>query len=175
LVSKRLNPIPGSTAPRILLMSAALIAIAACTSAPPPPVVDASRPAAGRGTGDQQDEKTTLLGRPAPPQNTATLALLDESAAAGEAGDHQRAVGYLERAIRLEPRDARLWIALAEQHIKLGQWQIGKQHAQKAIALAGSRIDWVREAWLVVADAEEGLGNNAAARRIRREWRTRRG
>ena len=104
--------------------------------------------------------------------SVATLALLEDSRTAEARGDHQAAINYLERAIRIEPRDPELWVKLADQQVRSGNPDAAIQQAHKAIALAGTRVDWQRAAWLVIADAEEARGDFEAAATIRRKWRT---
>ena len=104
--------------------------------------------------------------------SSATLALLEDSRTADSLGDHQAAINYLERAIRITPRDPELWVKLAGQQVQLGNPEVAIQQAHKAIALSGTRVDWQRAAWLVIADAEEALGRLETAAAIRRKWRT---
>jgi hypothetical protein len=49
------------------------------------------------------------------------------------------------------------------------------QYANKAISLAPTRPDWQRDAWLVIADARDFLGDSAGAQEIRRRWESQRG
>jgi membrane peptidoglycan carboxypeptidase len=52
------------------------------------------------------------------PQSTVTLALQDEAQRAATAGDLPKAIQILERAIRIQPDSAQLWIELARCHLK---------------------------------------------------------
>jgi len=137
-----------------------------------------SYPAAG-GASPAADQKDP--GMPTGRQGTQgnpdipTLALLQQSERAAEGGNLDEAIGYVERAIRLNPRDPVLWLRLAELQLSAGRDTPAIQMAQKAIALAGSRTDVERDAWLVVADARERLGEPEEANRIRARWRTYRG
>jgi tetratricopeptide (TPR) repeat protein len=105
----------------------------------------------------------------------ATLALLKQSKRAQTSGDTEEAVAYVERAIRLNPRQADLWLRLAELQLDREDPEAAVQFANKAITLAGQRLDWVRAAWLVIADARAAQGDLAAARQIRERWQTYRG
>lgn len=138
--------------------------LSACATTPHQPVVSEPESAAGT-TPDVVVADTSA----------ATLALLEDSRTAESLGDHQAAINYLERAIRIDPRDPELWVKLAGQHVRSGNPDIAIQQAHKAIALSGTRVDWQRAAWLVIADAEEALGRLEAAAAIRRKWRTIRG
>jgi tetratricopeptide (TPR) repeat protein len=107
--------------------------------------------------------------------SVATLALLDESRRAEATGDLAESVAYVERAIRISPRQADLWVRRARLALRQNDPNGAIQFAQKALTLAGSRVDWQRDAWLVIADAEDARGNSAEAAAIRERWRTERG
>jgi tetratricopeptide (TPR) repeat protein len=163
------------------LLLVVVLTLAACTSAPSPPVEERSRQAEP-GLPPLEPPPATPVpespsaGVPAPPASSAaTLALLEGSRAASAAGDHGRAISQLERAIRIAPRDASLWTALAAEQVAAGEPALAIQQARKAIALAGDRDDLERDAWLVIADAEQARGNDREAKRIRAQWRTARG
>ena len=100
------------------------------------------------------------------------LALLEESERALDAGDLALSISVLERALRIEPRRADLWTALARAHLRDDAPERAVQFAERALGLAGNRVDWQRDAWLVIADAYSQLGREDEGRRIRRDWRT---
>lgn len=132
---------------------------------PPPPIYPEVR------------EQPTTPAQPSVPRSDtsiATLALLRDSASAKERGDTGTAITYVERAIRLEPRRADLWVELARLQLP-GKPVAAERYARKALALAGTRMDWQRDAWLVIADATEERGDAAAAEAIRDRYQTYRG
>lgn len=152
--------------------------IAGCASSPSlPPVI------ASDGVDDSRDDPqqevpvapSESVTRELPDTGTATLALLKQSDRAESSGETEEAVAYVERAIRLNPRQADLWLRLAELQLVREDPAAAVQFANKAIALAGRRMDWVREAWLVIADARAAQGDSAAALQIRERWQTYRG
>ncbi len=87
------------------------------------------------------------------PQSTVTLALQDEAQRAATAGDLPRAIQILERAIRIQPDSAQLWIELARCHLQEGNAAQAEQFARKALLFTGSRYDLEQQAWVVIADA----------------------
>ncbi|MGI9326932.1 MAG: hypothetical protein ACR2PZ_17060 [Pseudomonadales bacterium] len=130
--------------------------------APPPVYPELERPPASAPSEPRSDA------------SQATLALLRESERAKASGDNASAVAYVERAIRLEPRRADLWIELAR--LQLPQRAVAaERYARKALALAGDRADLQRDAWLVIADAKQAKGEPAEASAIRDRYRTYRG
>lgn len=139
-----------------------------------PPVEDASTPA-------PEEEADAPAAPPAPAPRARsdteapTVALLRQSNRAASSGDLAGAIAYVERAIRLNSRDAELWLELARLQLRAERPATAEQLAHKAIALAGNRDDQQRQGWLLVADAKEAQGEDAAAARIRERWRTYRG
>jgi hypothetical protein len=98
--------------------------------------------------------------RPAPvqpstpkPQSTATLALQEEARRAATAGDLPKAIQILERAIRIQPDSAQLWLELARCHLKEGNASQAEQFARKALLFTGNQYDLEQQAWVVIADA----------------------
>jgi tetratricopeptide (TPR) repeat protein len=156
---------------------------AGCVSTPPasdrpgkPPVVDAGEPAPDTAESPEADTDGTTAPPPRQPDARApTLALLRQSERSADNGDLAGAIAYVERAIRLNPRDAELWLRLARLQLAADRPANAEQLAQKAIALAGSATDQQRSGWLLVADAREAQGDTDAAARIRARWRTFRG
>lgn len=151
--------------------------LSACTNTPPllPPVFESGSNADASSDPAQDVPVAPADEVEAATTQTATLALLNQSARAQNSGDHVQAVAYVERAIRLNPRQADLWLRLAELHLAQQAPEAAIQYANKSISLAGERMDWVRDAWLLIADACEAQGDQAAADEIRRKWRTYRG
>jgi len=85
-------------------------------------------------------------------------------------GDLEDAIATLERAIRLSPRDAELWLTRADLALAAGDAGGALQFARKGLGLAGDRQPLVRRAWLTIADAEAARGNGEAAAAIRERW-----
>lgn len=103
------------------------------------------------------------------------MALLHQSERSADGGDLESAIAYVERAIRLEPRDAALWLRLGRLQLAANRPATAEQMAQKAIALAGGQRDRERQGWLLLADAREAQGDAEGAERIRARWTTIRG
>jgi len=154
--------------PLVLLLSA-------CTSTPitPPTVEDRQPPPIERDpqiVTDQRDGSSAASDSAA-----ATVSLLAAAHNAGDANDHDSAIAYLERAVRIEPRNPELWIALSNAHLDNANLTAATQHARKAIALAGTDARLVRDAWLQLADVRDAQGDHSEARAIRRRFHSMRG
>ena len=87
----------------------------------------------------------------------------------------ETAILLLERAIRIEPREALLWIKLSEVHLSQRDDLTAFQHARKAVALAGSDSDKATAAWLQLANVYEVQGKTTEAKQIRQRYRRARG
>ena len=149
-----------------------VLGLAACAvqpSGPPAPVEELPAPA--------PTIEPSVEPAPDPMADTevATLALLSDSEAALVAGDATRAITLLERGLRIEPRRADLWTGLARAHLANGDADRAEQLVRRAIALSGERLDWRRDAFLVLADVREAQGFHGEARDLRAQWRTGRG
>jgi len=73
---------------------------------------------------------------PAAEPNAASVALLERSQAARSAGRYGEAAASLERALRIDPNNALLWIELAEIKAADGDRAQAGEMARKALTLA---------------------------------------
>ncbi|XOV84538.1 MAG: tetratricopeptide repeat protein [bacterium] len=150
-----------------------LLWLTGCATPPttPPVIEDAGTPPVERdvevaGTGDTQT---------APDTSAATLALLAQAQKAMDDAAPQTAITYLERAVRIDPRNAQLWTQLSAAHLADNNLAAANQHIRKAIALAGEDPVLSRSAWLQMADIREAQGNRSEADAIRRRFAALRG
>lgn len=145
----------------------------------PPPLAPAVETGGAESRAEPQQNVPVAPSRPSAGESSdgsvATVALVQQSDRAMAAGNADEAVAFLERAIRLDPRRAELWLHLAELHLARGDTEAAVQFANKTISLAGERTDWVREAWMVIANARAAQGDTKAADDIRAHWGTYRG
>ncbi len=109
-------------------------------------------------------EPTTPVAVPGPVHGKAVVSLLKQSNRQAQAGDRNRAVATLERALRIEPRSAHLWNRLA--HLRLGQKNslLAAEMAAKSTALAGSDASLKRDNWLLIAQARRATGDIQGAK-----------
>ncbi|MEM1229731.1 MAG: tetratricopeptide repeat protein [Pseudomonadota bacterium] len=128
------------------------------------PTIEQRAPGAGAAT----------PGAPRSDASQATLALLDRSRRAASAGDRSNAIAYVERALRLEPKDPRLWLELARLQLPQAP-TAAERYARKALALAPRDAILERDAWLLIAEAKAEAGDAAGAATIRQRYRTFRG
>ena len=122
-------------------------ALSACATLPPPSDSPSPPPA----------ETSTLTDTPA----VSSLAVRADRAA--QAGEYGHAAEYIERALRIEPRNAVLWQRLARIRLSQGNHAQAVQMASKSNTLAGRDEALRRANWLIIAEAHERAGNAAGA------------
>lgn len=154
----------------LLLMVAGMLALAGCASTPdmtplptpditssaeiddsvrrPTPVYEFPETQSGDETtsGDDESQRMEPLERPPTYSNESTstsrtvLALLDQASKQEQMGSPEKAAATLERALRIEPKNARLWHRLAVIRYEQGQYSLAESLAAKSSTLAQG--DW---------------------------------
>lgn len=107
-----------------------------------------------------------------PAHGPAVVALLDSADGQQQAGDLAAAVATLERALRIEPRNPRLWNRLAGLRLAQGRYTMAEQLAAKSNSLAGSDTGLKRSNWRLIARARDARGDRAGAAAARRHAAT---
>lgn len=165
--------------PPLTLLVALALLVAGCATSPAPAPGGTTAGDADEvtmaGTDDPVAEKRPEAPAPRPSPDEATLALLNQSERAAASGEIAQALSYAERAVRIDPHRADLWTGLARLELANEDPNTAIRYARKALSLAGNRSDWQKDAWLVIAEAKEALGETAEAAEIRERWRTARG
>jgi len=102
---------------------------------------------------------------PAPvSDNVAVRALVDQADADSQAGRLDNAVAGLERALRIEPKNPRLWLALARQRFLQGDAAQAEQLAERALSWSGDDRELRAAGWRQIAEARAARGDAAGAR-----------
>lgn len=127
------------------------------------------------------DGKPLPLPNSLPNQRTVTAEPLNDNAPmspvvkrlAANAGDQRRvgnwvgAANSLERALRIEPRNGRLWSRLAQVHHDQKSWKKAIQLAAKSNTLSGGNSNLLRQNWVLMANSYDALGDASSADRYR--------
>jgi Tfp pilus assembly protein PilF len=96
-------------------------------------------------------------------QSPAVVALLETAEQQANAGDLEAASASLERAIRIDPRNAVLWYHLATVRLSQGDAQAAEQLAVKSNSLApGNSVQQSRN-WQLIARARRAQDNEKGA------------
>ncbi len=117
-----------------------LVSLAGCTTGPSRPggaVVEDGRPDYGEPPG------TVTTTQPAPPPVTSGEApyagLVNRAGEARDAGDYDQALALLERAQRIEPGSADIYLALAETHRARGDLSQARATAERGLLYCANR------------------------------------
>jgi predicted Zn-dependent protease len=130
--------------------------LAACAGGPPrsaAPEQAPTPPAAGPGA------------KPAIKENVAIAGLMQNARADVAAGRLSNAAATLERALRIEPRNPRLWHELARVRLKQGEYAQAESVAARSNSWAGTDNTLRAENWRLIAQSRESRGDAEGARK----------
>jgi predicted Zn-dependent protease len=92
---------------------------------------------------------------------------METARADAAAGRLANAAASLERALRIEPRNPRLWQELARVRLQQGQYVQAESVAARSSSWAGSDSSLRAENWRLIAQAREARGDTDGARAAR--------
>jgi len=98
------------------------------------------------------------------PLSPAVNALASAATQSSKSGDIEAATTTIERAIRIEPRNATLYYKLAVLRLKQSKPKLAEDLAKKALLLATNDAALKKHSWLLVARARELLGDMNGSR-----------
>jgi tetratricopeptide (TPR) repeat protein len=97
--------------------------------------------------------------RPVASSNPAVVALIDRAHGQSAAGELEQAGSSLERALRIEPRNALLWQELARVRLEQGLYRQAESLAAKSNGFAADNRTLRGENWRIIGQARSGLGD----------------
>jgi tetratricopeptide (TPR) repeat protein len=97
-------------------------------------------------------------------ENLAIAGLLLGARTDAAAGRLANAAASLERALRIEPRNPRLWQELARVRLKQGDYAQAESTAARSNSWVGSDNALRAENWRIIAHAREARGDAEGAR-----------
>src|SRR5712664_2606310 len=112
-------------------------------------------------------ESARLAAPSAHTENLAIAGLLLGARTDAAAGRLVNAAASLERALRIEPRNPRLWQELARVRLKQGDYAQAESTAARSNSWAGSDNALRAENWRLIAEAREARGDAEGARQAR--------
>ncbi|MDP1633377.1 MAG: tetratricopeptide repeat protein [Gallionellaceae bacterium] len=150
----------------IFLVAASLLA--GCASMPPQTTATSTLPDTSTQEGmvvpsAEGDIVAEPEPRPVMSANRAVVALLDRAQLDSVAGKREAAGASLERALRIEPRNAWLWNELARLRLAQGQYAQAISLARKSVSFAGGERQLLAANWRVIGKARVGQGDSAGA------------
>jgi len=109
-------------------------------------------------------ESAPLPPPPAHAENLAVAGLLLGARTDAAAGRLANAAASLERALRIEPRNPRLWQELARVRLKQGDYAQAESTAARSNSWAGSDNALRADNWRIIAHARDARGDAEGAR-----------
>ncbi len=107
----------------------------------------------GCGTSPQQSVSKAQI------QDSAAVRLLKIAREESSAGRLGSASQFLERALHIEPSNARLWAELASVRLREGRYKDAETHATRANSLARADFALRAENWRIIAEARHARGD----------------
>jgi len=149
----------------LFLISALLLAGCASVATQPPATSTPPGATPQEATIPQIGEEVFAIPetKPVMSGNRAVIALLDRARLDSEAGKRGTAGASLERALRIEPRNAWLWHELAQLRLAQGQYAQAITLAQKSTSFAGRERRLQALNWRVIGNARVAQGDSAGA------------
>lgn len=143
---------------RLLLTLVAVTVLSACATYAPGP------------TGPQDREVEARVREPArqdsegvqvfPLQNPAVKELLADAGGAEQTGDYGQAATYLERALRIQPRDPEILQSMAEVQLQMQDYEQALNFASRSYDI-GPRVGEIcSRNWRTISVSREHLGDH---------------
>ena len=134
-------------------LALAFLLLAGCATAPEPEAPPAETPAPPPPAAEQSRE------------NVAIAALVDSARADAAAGRLPNAAASLERALRIEPRNPRLWQQLAQVRLQQGDYAQAESLAQRSNTWGGTDNRLRAQNWSLIAQSRQARGDSDGARK----------
>lgn len=110
-------------------------------------------PQQGEGPASTVPQAPDTVSRDEPPMRPVSASLLQQSRELRLNGDYAQAAATLERAVRIDPGAASIWLELARVRYAENNWSQAEQLARKADSLARSASAVKADAIELIADA----------------------
>ena len=107
---------------------------------------------------------TAAVHSAAPAEPPVIVALVEEADAQRAAGELENAGDALERALRIQPRNARLWQRLAQLRLAQGEAVLAADLASKSSLLAAGDVALIAENEQLIASAQAQRRDGATDR-----------
>ncbi len=120
----------------------------------------------GQPERESKPEAPPAVPAPSPParETVAVAGLLETARSEQAAGNMVAAAASLERALRIEPRNPRLWQELARVRLRQGQHVQAENMAARSNSWAGDDRSLRAENWRLIAEARRARGDADGAK-----------
>lgn len=130
------------------------------------PNSDLNASATDKGTNNSRAEMVKPL-EVASVESKPANSLLAQANSAISAGNHAKAEALLERALRITPRDPKLWYKMSQVKYAKGDYRQASAMAMRSNTMS-SNTGIKKQNWRIIADSREKLGDLAGADQARR-------
>lgn len=111
-------------------------------------------------TDEDPSSPKTYVDQPKPiATSPAVLALMRDAQSQSRQGNLDAAVTTIERAVRIQPRNAELWHRLALLRLQQERPRLAEDLAKKSNTLAGANYNLRRKNWSLIAVTRRRLGD----------------
>ncbi len=135
----------------------ALLFVTGCAAAPGPELPSEAPPPEAAPPSPPQAQP--------PRENVAIAGLMETARADAAAGRLPNAAASLERALRIEPRNPRLWQELARVRLRQGEYAQAESLAQRSNTWGGTDNRLRAENWSLIAQSRQARGDAEGARK----------
>lgn len=129
--------------------------LAGCATAPGPEAPEPGAPPAAPGVEQPPEAQPPQ----APQENVAIAGLMESARSDAAAGRLSNAAASLERALRIEPRNPRLWQELARVRLQQGEYAQAENLAQRSNTWGGTDNRLRAENWRLIAESRRARGD----------------
>lgn len=144
---------------KLIIAGLLIFLLAACTAGPPAPVEEREVEARVRAPARQDSAGVQVF----PLQNPAVVQLIEDAHRAEHAGDLDQAAVFLERAMRIQPRDPALMQQMAEIQLQKGEYDQALNFAVRSYD-TGPRVGEIcARNWRTISVAREHLNDENGA------------
>jgi tetratricopeptide (TPR) repeat protein len=141
---------------RGLLALVIAIVLSACATTSPTPPQDQEVESRVREPARQDSEGIQVF----PLQNPAVKELLADAGTAEQSGDYGQAATYLERALRIQPRDPEILQSMAEVQLQIQDYEQALNFASRSYDI-GPRVGEIcSRNWRTISVSREHLGDH---------------
>ena len=144
--------------------AAFLVLLAACETVPEAPPASPPEPAPSPQAEAPPSAAPPPISRS---ENVAVAGLMESARADAAAGKLSTAAAAIERALRIEPRNPRLWQELARLRLQQGQFTQAESVAARSNSFAGNDSALRAENWRLIAQSRVARGDDDGARAAR--------
>lgn len=163
------------TTKKLTVVGIALVGVSGCvswnkdgttsTSTSEPVVIETAEPVVEEPKNEEIVAPAALPAIPAAPQiKGGVVELVAAADAAAAKGDHEVSATYIERALRIAPENATLWLKLSQARSAQGLHRVSETFALKAVSFSALHERSVKaQAWDVIANARTARQDHTGA------------